>query len=100
FAREQLAAAHWKMGDLERARKLPSDCRQPDQSPLSHDERVDETSGALADRRRPYRVRTQSEAGGEPRRRGELKRCVRCEEGGRRVSHGHLDRTTLEKSHT
>ena len=30
FAREQLAAAYWKMGDLERAQKLLSDGKQPD----------------------------------------------------------------------
>jgi tetratricopeptide (TPR) repeat protein len=30
FAREQLAGAYWKMGDLERARKLLSDRIQPD----------------------------------------------------------------------
>ena len=30
FARGMLAAAYWKMGDLERARKLLSDCIQPD----------------------------------------------------------------------
>jgi tetratricopeptide (TPR) repeat protein len=30
FARQQLAAAYWKMGDLERARKLVSDGIQPD----------------------------------------------------------------------
>ena len=30
IARQLLAAAYWKIGDLERARKLLSDCRQPD----------------------------------------------------------------------
>jgi len=30
FAREQLAGAYWKMGDLERAQKLFSDGKQPD----------------------------------------------------------------------
>jgi serine/threonine protein kinase/Tfp pilus assembly protein PilF len=30
IARQLLGAAHWKMGDLERAGKLLSDCKQPD----------------------------------------------------------------------
>ena len=30
IARQLLAAAYWKIGDLERARKLLSDCIQPD----------------------------------------------------------------------